>query len=228
MSLRASSKRVESQTMVRVLLVDDHKIMRAGLRSLLEKESDIEVVAEAENGEQAVRLARENKPDIVIMDVAMPDMNGIEAATRIRALLPNARIIALTMHSDKNYLTGMLRAGTAGYLLKDCAAEELVQAIRQVIAGKGFISPEIAPLILEDYSGQTPAAAKSDSVLNPKEIEVLQLLAEGMGIKEIAEKLEVSGKTIERYRTQVMEKLQLFTVAELTKYAIRKGITTLA
>lgn len=213
---------------VRIFLVDDHKIMRDGLRSLLEKEADLEVVAEAENGREAVRVVRDVKPDIVIMDVAMPDMNGIDAATKIRALLPDVKILALTMHTDKNYLTGMLRAGTSGYLLKDCAAEELVSAIRQIIAGKGFISPEIAPLILEDYSGRTaPApASASDSILTPKELEVLKFLAEGLSKKEIAEKLEVSEKTVERCRTQIMERLQLFTVAELTKYAVRKGITT--
>ena len=210
---------------VRILLVDDHKIMRDGLRSLLEKESDLEIVAEAENGEEALRLARDAKPDIVIMDVAMPVMNGIETATKIRAILPDVKILALTMHTDKNYLTGMLRAGTVGYLLKDCAAEELVSAIRQIIAGKGFISPEIAPLILEDYSGQAHTPGKGD--LSPKELEVLKLVAEGLGTKDIAERLQVSGKTVERWRAQVMERLQLFTVAELTKYAVRKGITTM-
>jgi DNA-binding NarL/FixJ family response regulator len=209
---------------VRILLVDDHKIMRDGLRSLLEKESDFEVVAEAEDGQAAVRVLREVKPDLVIMDVAMPDMNGIEATTKIRAIAPKVKILALTMHSDKNYLTGMLRAGTAGYLLKDCAAEELVKAIRQIMAGRGFISPEIAPLILQDYSGEAP---DTDSILTPKELEVLKLIAEGLGTKDIADRLQVSGKTVERCRTQIMERLQLFTVAELTKFAIRKGITAL-
>ena len=212
---------------VRILLVDDHKIMREGLRSLLEKEADFEIVAEAENGQEAVRLAHDAKPEIIIMDVAIPVMNGIEAATKIREIAPDAKIVALTMHTDKNYLTGMLRAGTVGYLLKDCAAEELVFAIRQIIAGKGFISPEIAPLILEDYSGEAHTPGKSDASLTPKEVEVLKLVADGLGTKDIAERLQVSSKTVERWRTQMMERLQLFTVAELTKYAVRKGITTM-
>jgi DNA-binding NarL/FixJ family response regulator len=212
---------------VRILLVDDHKIMRDGLRSLLEKESDFEIVAEAADGKEAVRMAREVEPDVVIMDVAMPDMNGIDATTRIRACLPDAKIVALTMHSDKNYLTGMLRAGTAGYLLKDCAAEELVKAVREVVSGKAYISPEIAPMILEDYSGRAQAS-KKDSDLTDKETEVLQLLAEGLGTREIADRLKVSSKTVERSRTVIMEKLKLFSVAELTKYAIRKGITPLS
>jgi DNA-binding NarL/FixJ family response regulator len=212
---------------VRILLVDDHKIMRDGLRSLLEKEADFEIVAEAEDGKAAVRMARDEEPDVVIMDVAMPDMNGIDATTRIRASLPNVKIVALTMHSDKNYLTGMLRAGTAGYLLKDCAAEELVKAVRDVVAGKAYISPEIAPMILEDYSGRSPTS-KKESDLTDKETEVLQLFAEGLGAREIAEKLKVSSKTVERTRTVIMEKLKLYSVAELTKYAIRKGITPLS
>ena len=213
---------------VKILLVDDHKIMREGLRLLLEKEPDFQIAAEAENGSAAVAIARDVKPDVVIMDVAMPDLNGIEAAKQIRAELPNTKIVALTMHSDKNYLTGMLRSGTVGYLLKDCAAEELVHAVRDVVAGKGYISPEIAPLIFQDYSGQgAPGIPDPDSDLTEKEKIVLRFLAEGLGTRDIAERLEVSGKTVDRCRTQIMEKLQLFSVAELTKYAVRNGISPL-
>lgn len=212
---------------MRILLVDDHRIMRDGLRSVLEKETDFEVVAEAANGREALDLAQKEKPDIVIMDVAMPDLNGIEAATEIRTLLPRARVIALTMHSDKNYLIGMLRAGTVGYLLKDCASEELVKAVRSVIAGKAYVSSEVAPLILEDYSGKA-TQDQIQPVLNAKEIEVLQLLASGMNSRDIAEQMQVSGKTIDRHRAQIMDKLNLFTVAELTKYAVREGISPLS
>jgi DNA-binding NarL/FixJ family response regulator len=141
-------------------------------------------------------------------------------------LLPAIKLVALTMHVDKNYLTGMLRAGTSAYLLKDCAAEELVTAIRTVVAGKAYLSPEIAPLILEDYSGDT-APGRAQPELSAKEIEVLKLLAQGLGLREIAERLNVSGKTIERCRNQIMEKLDLHSVAQLTKYAVREGISSL-
>jgi len=211
---------------VRILLVDDHKIVREGLKSLLEKEPGFQVVAEAEDGNAAVRIASQLNPDIVIMDVAMPECNGIDAAARIRAAAPAVKIIALTMHSDKNYMTGMLRAGTVGYLLKDCAAEELVKAVHEVMAGKGYISPEIAPLILEDYSGVSSAAADG-AELTSREKQILQMVAEGLSTRDIAERLQVSGKTIDRARTAIMDKLKLFSVAELTKYAVRKGISPL-
>lgn len=214
---------------VRILLVDDHKIMRDGLRSVLEKEADFEVVAEAGEGGEAVGLAKKVKPDVVILDVAMPQVNGIEAAKQIRIVHPKARIIALTMHTDKNYLAGMLGAGTVGYLLKDCASEELVQAVRDVIAGKVYFSSDVAPLILEDYADRSvPQERAAEPILTAKEIEVLQWLASGLGTREIAERMEVSGKTIDRYRAQISEKLQLFSVAELTKYAVRKGISPLS
>lgn len=215
---------------IRILLVDDHKIMREGLRSLLEKETDFEVVAEARNGREAIELARSLKPNVVIMDVTMPELNGIEATRHIHDEFPAIKVVALTVHSDKNYLTGMLRAGTAGYLLKDCAAEELVQAVRAVADGKGYVSPEVAPMIMKDYSIRgTPSADVSTpgAELGPKEKEILQLIAEGVTTKEIANRLGISIKTVERTRTQIMDKLQLFSVAELTKYAIRLGLTPL-
>src|ERR1043165_1640157 len=213
---------------IRILLVDDHKIMRDGLSAVLERESEFEIAAEAANGREAVQVARTLHPDVIIMDVVMPEVNGIDATVQIRKESPNARIIALTMHSDKNYLTRMLRAGTVGYLLKDCAAEELVKAVRDVAAGKRYISSDIATLLLDDYAEKGFQTEPVDEKkLNPRETEFLRLLAEGLSAREIADRLQVSIKTIERSRAQLMDKLQLFNAAELIKYAVRSGISTL-
>lgn len=214
---------------INILLVDDHKIIREGLRLLLEKEEDIRVVAEADSGNQAIEIARKFKPDVIILDIAMPNGNGIEAATKIHAEMRDIKIIALTMHSNKSYLTGMLKAGTVGYLLKHCAAEELVDAVREVMNGKAYISSDVAPLLLEDYSGemQRANASTKDRELGPKEVEVLKLITEGLDLSEIAERLQCSLKTVERNRNQIMAKLKLFSIAELTKYAIKNGIVNL-
>lgn len=212
---------------IRVLLVDDHKIMRDGLRALLEKEKDFQIVAEASNGREAVEAARRLKPDVVVMDVVMPEVNGIDATIQIRKSCPQAKIIALTMHADKGYLTRMLRAGTTGYLLKDCAAEELVKALREITAGKRYISSEIATLLMDEYAEKAAQFKQvGDVKLNPREVAFLRLLADGLSGREIAEQLEVSIKTIDRSRQQLMDKLQIYTVAELTRYAIRHGIVT--
>lgn len=211
---------------IRIVLADDHKIMREGLRSLLEKEIDFEVVAEAANGREAVEFTRTWNPTVVIMDVAMPELNGIQATQRIHQELPGVKVVALTVHSDKNYLAGMLQAGTSGYLLKDCAAEELVKAVRAVVDGKGYVSPEVAPLLMHDYGRAVKQAVSTESELTVKESEVLQLIAEGVNTKEIALRLHQSVKTVERVRAQIMEKLNLYSIAELTKYAIRHGLTS--
>ena len=214
---------------IRVLIADDHKIMLAGLRSLLEKRPEFEVVGEAENGRKAVKMALENKPDVVVMDVSMPDMNGIEATTQVVEGVPGTRVIALSMHSDKRFVIGMLQAGASGYLLKDCASQELANAILQVAAGRKYLSPEIAGVVIDDflqggYSGQTATAKTS---LSAREREVLQLIAEGWSTKQIASHLYVSIKTIETHRRQIMKKLDLHTIADLTKYAIREGLTSI-
>lgn len=212
----------------RVILADDHQIIRGGLRLLLEKYPEFEVIGEAGNGREAIELARKLTPDVIIMDVAMPDLNGIQATHRIHDECPDIKIIALTAHTDKNYLTGMLQAGTSGYLLKDCAPGELVQAIRSVIQGKAYVSPDITSLIIQDYRNRTNATeATVDETLTPKEKEVLQMISEGTGTKEIAIRLQQSAKTVERLRAQIMAKLGVFTVAELTKYAVRHGLTSL-
>jgi len=213
---------------IRILLADDHRITRQGLRSLLDEQSDMEVVAEAEEGRTAVRLVRELLPDVVIMDVSMPDLNGMEAARQIKGEFSNVKMVALSMHSDSLFVTEMLRSGASGYLLKDCAFEELAGAIRTVVAGKTYLSPSISGVVLDDYLHRLSKADFSGSdVLTNREREVLQLLAEGKSTKQIALKLHISAKTVETHRRQTMNKLDIHTVAELTKYAIRKGLTSL-
>ena len=214
---------------IRVLIADDHKIMLAGLRSLLEKQTDIEVVAEAENGRKAVQCAMDNKPDVVVMDVSMPDLNGIEATKQIVASLPDTRVIALSMHSDKRFVMGMLQAGASGYLLKDCASQELANAIFQVAGGKKYLSPEITGVVIDDFllGASSEKVTTPTSPLSAREREVLQLIAEGWSTKQIASHLYVSIKTIETHRRQIMKKLNLHTIADLTKYAIREGLTSI-
>jgi len=214
----------------RIILCDDHKIVREGLRALLAKQPGMEVIAEAEDGRSTLELVRNLKPDIVVMDVSMPDLNGIEATRQILAEAPNVRVLALSMHSDRRFVTGMLSAGASGYLLKDCAFEELTRAVRAVLSGQTYLSPGIAGVVVKDYvqriSGQA-GPPTPPSTLTAREREVLQLLAEGHNTKEIAGLLNVSTKTVETHRTQIMAKLNLRSVAELTKYAIREGLTSL-
>lgn len=213
---------------IRILLADDHKITRQGLRSLLEKQPDMEVVAEAEEGRTAVRLVRELVPNVVIMDVSMPDLNGMQATRKIVAEFPNVKIIALSMHSDSLFVIEMLKSGASGYLLKDCAFEELERAIRTVVADKTYLSPTISSVVVDDYLHRLSRADFADSeVLTDREREVLQLMAEGKSTKRIALELHISAKTVETHRRQIMNKLDIHTVAELTKYAIRKGLTSL-
>jgi DNA-binding NarL/FixJ family response regulator len=213
---------------IKIILADDHKITRQGLCSLLDKQPDMEVIAEAEEGRTAVRLALELAPDVIIMDVSMPDLNGIEAARKIAAECPEVKIIALSMHSDSMFVTEMLKSGAAGYLLKDCAFEELERATRAVMAGKTYLSPAISGVVVNDYLQRLSKADFSDTeALTSREREVLQLLAEGKSTKQIALKLHISAKTVETHRRQIMDKLDIHSVAELTKYAIRKGFTSL-
>ena len=215
--------------MIRILLADDHRIVRDGLRSLLDAAEGREVVGEATNGREAVKLARQLRPELVIIDVAMPELNGIDAARQIRKDNPDTRVIALSMHSDASYVGKILQAGASGYLLKDCAFEELTEAIAAVLAGKVFLSPGITGVVVEDYVRALEHGDKRapTDVLTPKEREVLQLIAEGKSTKEIAAALFVSVKTIETHRQNIMGKLDIRSIAELTKYAIRTGLTSL-
>ncbi len=202
--------------------------MRQGLRNLLEKEPDLQVVAEAEDGRAAVRLAREFLPEVIIMDVAMPFLNGIEATRQVIADMPKVKVIALSMYADRRFVVNMLKAGASGYLLKDCAYEELVQAIRVVLANRTYLSPGVTDIVVKEYmQGSSQLEATVYHRLSPREREVLQLMSEGKSSHQIADCLHVSIKTIETHRLQVMNKLKLFSVAELTKYALREGLTTL-
>jgi DNA-binding NarL/FixJ family response regulator len=213
---------------IKILLADDHKIIREGIRSLLEKQPGMKVVAEADNGLTALQLVQEIVPDMVIMDIGMPDLNGIEATRQIVARTPGVKVVALSMHLNKRFVVEMLKAGASGYLLKDCAFDELVQAIRAVVAHKTYLSPKIADAMVKDYIRLFPNIDFSVfSILTPREREVLQLLAEGKSTKQIASSLQLSIKTIETYRQQIMEKLDIHSVAELTKYAISEGLTSL-
>ena len=213
---------------IKIVLADDNKIMRDGLRMLVEGLPDMEVIGEAENGRMAVKMANTLNPDIIIMDVTMADLNGIEATRQIHKEYPEVKVIALSMHSDKRFVSGMLEAGAAAYLLKDCAFEELARAIQSVVADKTYLSPEIADIVVKDYllkSSREPASAYG--ALTAREREVLQLLAEGKSTKQIAASLHVSIKTIETHRRQIMGKLNIHSIAELTKYALREGLTSL-
>jgi two-component system response regulator NreC len=212
---------------IKVLIADDHQIVREGLRTMLENELDIKVVGEAEDGRMTQRLARELVPDVIIMDVAMPDLNGIEATRQIVAELPGVKIIALSMHDDRRFVLNMLKAGAAGYMLKDCAFKDLAKAIRVVMSHKTYLSHEIADIVVKDYLSSTkPIESSAFYLLSPREREVLQLIAEGKTSGQMAESLHVSVKTIESHRQQIMVKLKIKSVAALTKYAIREGLTS--
>ena len=213
---------------IKIILADDHQIVRQGLRTLLEKEPDMEVVAEAEDGRSAVRLIRETPVDVVIMDVAMPDLNGTEATRQITSEFPQVKVIALSMYADRRFVVNMLKAGASGYLLKDCAFEELSRSIRLVMANKTYLSSGVTDVVVKDFvQASSGRQASVFSVLTAREREVLQLLAEGRTTNQIASSLHVSVKTIETHRQQVMNKLKIHSVAELTKYAIREGLTSL-
>jgi DNA-binding NarL/FixJ family response regulator len=213
---------------IKILLADDHKIVRDGLRALIEKYPSMEIVAEAADGRTAVRLVKELSPNVVIMDISMPDLNGIEAARQIVAENPRVKILTLSMHSDARYVKELFNAGASGYLLKECAVEELVNAIQAVAANQVYLSPRITRVVLSEYLGKQPISnASVFSVLTPREREVLQLMAEGKTSKEIAYSLDLSVKTVEAHRQKIMEKSNIHSIAELTKYAIREGLTSL-
>jgi len=213
---------------VRILLADDHRIMREGLRSLLEKQPGMEVIAEADNGRTTVQLSRKLKPDVVIMDIAMPDLNGIEATRQIVTETPGVKVTALSMLSDTKFVREMLSAGASGYLLKDSAFEELGDALHTVMKNQTYLSPKITSLVVKDYLGTISTKDSSVSpALTNREREIIQLFAEGKTTKEIASSLYLSIKTIETHRKKIMDKLGFRSIAELTKYAIREGLTSL-
>jgi len=211
---------------LKIIVVDDHKIVRDGLCSLIEGLFGYTIVCRPEHGRQDIEVARREKPDIIIMDVSMPEMNGIDATSSIMEEIPSCKIIVLSMHSDKRFITGALQAGASGFLLKECAFQELNQALDAVRSGQTYLSPKIAGMVVHDYRRRLLSEAKEEN-LTTKEREVLQLIAEGRSTKEIAERLFVSVKAIEGRRGRLMEKLQINSVAGLVKYAIREGLTEL-
>jgi DNA-binding NarL/FixJ family response regulator len=212
----------------KVLIVDDHRIMREGLRAMLEKEPDIKVVGDAADGRMAQLLARDLAPDVIIMDVNMPELNGIEATRQITAELRGVKIIALSMHEDRRFVLNMLKAGAAGYMLKDDAFKNLAKAVRMVAANKTYLSREISDLLENDCQSLSTFLESADcQLLSSREREVLQHVTEGKTSHQIADSLHISVKTVETHRQQVMEKLNIKGVAELTKYAIREGLTSL-
>jgi DNA-binding NarL/FixJ family response regulator len=213
---------------IKILLADDHKIMRDGLRSLIEKQPGMEVVAEAENGRTAVKLTRRFRPDVIVMDINMPDLNGIDATRQIVAEFPGTKIIAFSMYTDHQFVANALKAGVSGYLEKDSAFEELDRAIRTVVANQTYLSTKLAGSVVKDYVDKlVTQEAMSPAALTAREREVVQLYAEGRTTKQIAGRLNISVKTVETHRRHIMEKLDITSIAELTKFAIREGLTTL-
>jgi DNA-binding NarL/FixJ family response regulator len=211
---------------IRVLLAEDHTIVRKGLRSLLDAEPDIEVVGEADNGRQAIQQVRDLSPDVVLMDITMPELNGLEATRRIKGQFPQVQVLVLSMHANEQYVFEILRAGASGYLVKQSAVAELVLAIRAVHRGDGFLSPAISRTVIDEYSRRAEATMSDTQYdrLTPREREVLQLVAEGHSNREIADALCISIKTVEAHRAHLMDKLDLHNTAELTRYAIAKGL----
>jgi RNA polymerase sigma factor (sigma-70 family) len=213
-------------TKIRILVADDHGIVRKGLRFLLERQENVEVVGEAGDGREVVRMAEELDPHIIVMDIAMPRLNGIDAAEQVLRRSPETSIIILSMYADEEYLTRALTVGVKAYLLKDSAEVDLVHAVRAVAAGKSFFSPVIAQALAEDYVRQLQSRGLQDSfeLLTPREKEILQLLAEGKSNKEVATVLDVSPYTVETHRMHLMQKLNLHNTAEIVLYAVRKKI----
>ena len=210
---------------IRIILADDHAIVRHGLNRSFQQEKDVEVIAQAQNGRSAVQLAKELSPTVVVMDIGMPDLNGIEATRQITRESPQVKVIALSMHSSKRYVTEMFKAGASGYLLKNCDFEELADAVRIVAGGKTYISPSISDVVVQDYVNGSVEEDSAFSVLTRREREVVQLLAEGKTTKQAALCLYISPKTVEVHRLNIMKKLNIDGIAQLTRYAIQEGLT---
>ena len=211
---------------IRILLADDHTVVRDGLRALVEKQPDMAVVGEAADGRDTIRMAEEHSPDVVIMDIAMPNMNGIEATRRIVASNPQTAVLILSMHQDESYVLRSLKAGARGYLLKDSVRSDVIDAIRAVVQGRSFLTRKVSRILQEDYVREMERRGVEDSydLLTDREREILQLVAEGRTNKEVASMLNISLTTVETHRTHILQKLNLHSVPELILYAVRKGI----
>lgn len=212
---------------IRILLADDHKLVRAGIRSLLERLSDIEVVAEASDGREALRLIEEHRPQIVLMDIAMPELNGLEATRRVAKTFPDVSVIILSIYSDEEHVYQALRAGASGYLLKGAAIEELELAIRAVAQRETYLSPPVSKHVIMEYVRRTGADTRSSERLSPRQTEVLQLIAEGKSMKQIALGLSISVKTVESHRSALMTRIGVWDVAGLVRYAVKIGLIDL-
>jgi two-component system response regulator NreC len=210
---------------IKIILADDHTMLRHGLSRSLEQEEDIDIVGQATNGHSTIELVNELLPDIVIMDIGMPDLNGIEATRRIAKDHPNVKIVGLSMYSSDKYVREMFRAGASGYLLKNCTFEELIEAVRSVANGKTYISPSISDMVVKEYASKPTDEKSVFSVLTQREREVLQLFAEGRTTKQVGRCLHISPKTVEAHRLRIMDKLDIDNIAQLTKYAIQEGLT---
>ena len=216
----------EPSAKIRILLADDHAVLRAGLRALLNAEPDMEVVGEAANGREAVERAEELRPDVIVMDLSMPAMGGLEATKQIREKGLHARVLVLTVHAEQQYLLPVLQSGGAGYVLKQAADTELIQAIRTVHRGEAFLYPTAASMLLDDYRRRVSATEDQFDGLSEREREVLKFTAEGFSSQEIADRLVISAKTVDTYRQRIMDKLNIHHRSELIRYALRKGLLT--
>jgi len=215
-------------TPVRVLLADDHALVRAGIRALLQNLDGVAVVAETGNGAEVLEFARAHRPDVVLLDISMPGLGGLEVSAQLRDALPDVRVVMLSMHANEEYVLQALRAGAAGYMLKDSATAELELALKAVMQGETYLSPPISKQVVEGYVQRVGAEQTASDNLTPRQRQVLQLIAEGHSTKEIAHRLNLSVKTVETHRAQLMERLQIREIAGLVKYAIRHGLVTAA
>jgi len=214
---------------IRILVADNHGILRQGLQALIEKQSDMEVVGQADNGLEAVEMTRQLQPDVVLMDVTMPVLNGIEATRRIKRELPEVKILALSVHSKREFILDMVKSGASGYMLKECVLDDLVRAINTVAAGQTYLSPQVAGIVLEDITKDSIFAVgeRANGILTPRERDILKFLVDGKSAKQIASELDLGIKTIEANRRGILEKTDSNNLADLTKYAIRQGLATI-